>query len=101
MSELVKVAMRGEVPEDRAIIVEARGRKLALINAGGAFYAIDNACRHRGGSLGTGEIYGTRVVCPLHGWEFDFTTGANVDDPQMRVACFAVKVDGDDVFIEM
>jgi nitrite reductase (NADH) small subunit len=101
MSEFVKVAGRREIPENGAIVVEARGRRIALFNAGGAFYAIDNACRHLGGSLGAGEIYGTRVVCPLHGWEYDFTTGANLDDPEMRVACFAVKLEGNDVFIEI
>lgn len=101
MSELIRVARRGELSEDRALIVEVRDRKIALFNAGGYFYAIDNACRHLGGSLGAGEIYGTRVVCPLHGWEYDFTTGASVDDPDMRVACFSVKVEGDDVFIEI
>jgi len=101
MSELVKVAERGEIPEDRALIVEARGREIALFNVGGTYYAIDNACRHLGGSLGAGEVYGTRVVCPLHGWEYDFTTGASADDPEMRIACFAVKVEGDDVFVEM
>jgi nitrite reductase/ring-hydroxylating ferredoxin subunit len=101
MSEFVKVARCGEIPENGAIIVEARGRKIALFNVGAAFYAIDNACRHLGGSLGAGEIYGTRVVCPLHGWEYDFTTGASVDDPEMRVACFTVKLEGDDVFIEI
>ena len=46
-------------------------------------------------------FYGTRVICPLHGWEYDFTTGASVDDPETRVACFAVTVGGDDVFIEI
>jgi nitrite reductase (NADH) small subunit len=101
MSEFLKVARRGEIPEDGVIIVEVRGRKIALFNAGGAFYAIDNACLHLGGSLGAGEICGTRVVCPLHGWEYDFTTGASVDDPEMRVACFTVKLEGDDVFIEI
>jgi nitrite reductase/ring-hydroxylating ferredoxin subunit len=50
---------------------------------------------------GAGDVYGTRVVCPLHGWEYDFTTGASVDDPEMRVACFAVTVEGDDVYIEI
>jgi nitrite reductase/ring-hydroxylating ferredoxin subunit len=101
MSELVKVAGRGDIPEDRALVVEVRDRKIALFNASGAFYAIDNACLHLGGSLGAGEVYGTRVVCPLHGWEYDFTTGANVDDPEMRVGCFTVKLEGDDVFIEI
>ena len=101
MSEFVRVARCGEVPEDRALIVEARGRKIALFNAGGVLYAIDNACRHLGGSLGAGEVYGKRVVCPLHGWEYDFTTGANVDDPETRVACFRVKLEGNDILIEI
>jgi nitrite reductase/ring-hydroxylating ferredoxin subunit len=100
MSNIVKVANVREVPDGGAIVFEAHGRKIALFKSGGAFYAIDNACRHLGGSLGAGDLYGTRVVCPLHGWEYDFTTGASVDDPAMRLACFAVKVDGDDVFVE-
>lgn len=101
MAEMVKVARRAEIPQHRAKIVKAHGRTIALFNTGENIYAIDNACRHRGGSLGAGEIYGTRVICPLHGWEYDFTTGASVDDPQMRVACFPVKLEGDDVFIEI
>lgn len=101
MSELIKVAGRREIPDGGAIVVEAGGRKVALFNSGGSYYAIDDACRHLGGSLGAGDVYGTRVVCPLHGWEYDVTTGASVDDPEMRVACFTVTVEGDDVFIEI
>jgi nitrite reductase (NADH) small subunit len=101
MAELVRVAGRGDIPDGTGKVVEARGRKVALFNSGGSFYAIDNACRHLGGSLGEGDVYGTRVVCPLHGWEYDFTTGASVDDPETRVACFAVTVEGDDVLIEI
>ncbi len=101
MAELIKVAGRREIPDGGAIVVEAGGRKVALFNSGGSYYAIDDACRHLGGSLGAGDVYGTRVVCPLHGWEYDFTTGASVDDPEMRVACFAVRVEDDDVFIEI
>jgi nitrite reductase (NADH) small subunit len=101
MAESVKVARRDEVPNGGAIVVEARGRKVALFNSNGSYYALADACRHLGGSLGAGDVYGTRVICPLHGWEYDFTTGASVDDPEMRVACFAVTVEGDDVFIEI
>ena len=101
MAELVRVAGRGDIPDGTGKVVEARGRKIALFNSGGSFYAIDNACRHLGGSLGEGDVYGTRVVCPLHGWEYDFTTGASVDDPETRVACFTVTVEGDDVLIEI
>jgi nitrite reductase (NADH) small subunit len=101
MSESIKVAVLREIPDGSAIVVEVRGRKVALFNSGGSFYAIDNACRHLGGSLGAGEVYGTRVVCPLHGWEYDFTTGVSVDDPETRLACFTVRVEGDNVFVEI
>lgn len=101
MSALVKVAKRGEVPDGGARVVEACGRKIALFNRGGSFYAIDDACRHLGASLAAGDVYGTRVICPLHGWEYDLTTGASIDDPATRVGCFAVKVEGDEILVEI
>jgi nitrite reductase (NADH) small subunit len=101
LAEFVMAARRGDVPEGTGKIVEIGGRTLALFHANGEFYAIDNACKHRGGPLGEGEIYGTRVVCPWHGWEYDFATGCNVDDPSMKLACFAVKLDGEDVLVEI
>ncbi len=36
-----------------------------------------------------------------HGWEYDFTTGASIDDPATRVGCFAVKVEGDEILVEI
>jgi nitrite reductase (NADH) small subunit len=101
VGKFVRVAAKHEIPDGSGRTVEARGRKIALFNAGGNFYAIDNACQHRGGPLGEGEVYGTRVVCPWHGWEYDFAAGSNVDDPAMKLACFAVRVDGDDVLVEV
>jgi nitrite reductase (NADH) small subunit len=100
VASFVKVARCDEIPEGSGKMVEAGGRKIALFNSGGKFYAIDNTCRHRGGPLGEGDVFGTTVVCPWHGWEYDFTTGQNVDDPGVKVACFAVRVEGDDVLVE-
>jgi nitrite reductase (NADH) small subunit len=101
LAQFIKAAQRGDIPEGSAKMIEAAGRTLALFHANGQFYAIDNACLHQGGPLGEGEVYGTRVVCPWHGWEYDFATGCNVDDPSMKLACFAVKVEGDDIMIEI
>jgi nitrite reductase (NADH) small subunit len=99
MVDFVRVATREEIPDGRAILVKANGREIALFNSGGRFHAISNSCRHRGGPLAEGDIYGTRVVCPWHGWEYDFTTGKNPDDPGVSVSCYAVKVDGDEIFV--
>lgn len=101
MAEFVKVASASEISDGSGKTVNVRGRKIAVFNAGGSFYAIDDACRHRGGPLGEGEVYGTRVVCPWHGWEYEFSTGCNVDDPAMKLSCFAVKVEGGDVLVEI
>lgn len=101
MAEFVKVAAVDEIPDGKGRIVEARGRKIAVFNSGGRFYAIDNTCQHRGGPLGEGEVYGTRVVCPWHGWEYDFAAGCNVDDPTMKLVCFVVRVEGNNVLVEL
>jgi nitrite reductase/ring-hydroxylating ferredoxin subunit len=101
LAQFIKAARCNEIPEGRGMVIEAGGRTLALFHVGGQFYAIDNTCIHQGGPLGEGEVYGTRVVCPWHGWEYDFSTGCNVDDPSMKLACFAVKVEGDDVLVEI
>lgn len=97
---LVKVATRAELPAGTALLVEAAGKQIALFNAGGAFYAIDNTCEHRGGPLAEGDVDGTTVTCPWHGWEYDITTGANLDDPNIKLGCYPVKLDGDDILID-
>ena len=101
MAQFIKAARRSDIPEGSGKMIETGGRTLALFQSNGQFYAIDNACKHRGGTLGEGEVYGTRVVCPWHGWEYDFSTGRNVDDPSMKLSCFVVKVEGEDILVEI
>jgi nitrite reductase (NADH) small subunit len=99
-SRFVKIARCDGIEEGAGRVVEAEGRRIALFKSGGRFFAIANECLHRGGPLGEGMVYGTRVVCPLHGWEYDFTTGCAVDDPSVKLRCFALRVEGDDILIE-
>jgi nitrite reductase (NADH) small subunit len=100
VASFIKVATVAEVPEGAGKTVEAAGKQIALFNAGGKFFAIDNTCKHRGGPLGEGELDGTTVTCPWHGWEYDIATGANLDDASIKLGCYPVKVEGDDILIE-
>ena len=95
------VARVGEVAPGQARVVEIEGRTLALFNVDGRFYAIDNTCPHRGGPLGEGDLEGHIVLCPWHAWRWDVTTGHNANNPAVKVACYPVSVDGEDVFIEI
>jgi nitrite reductase (NADH) small subunit len=97
----VKVAQASEVEPGEGRVVEAGGRTLALFNVEGRFYAIDNTCAHRGGPLGEGDLEGRVVTCPWHGWRWDVTTGANANNPTLKLSCFPVSVESGQVFVEM
>lgn len=95
----VTVAKTSDVPPGTAKVILVAGRPVALFNAGGTFYAMDNACLHRGGPVGEGSLDGDVVTCPWHGWEYDVKTGANVGNPTARLRTYKVLVEGNDVKI--
>jgi nitrite reductase/ring-hydroxylating ferredoxin subunit len=95
------VAETHEVPPGRGRVVTAGGREVALFHVDGTFYAIDNACAHRGGPLGEGALRGPVVACPWHDWRYDVRTGENALDPRFRVARYPVRVEGTSLLIEI
>ena len=101
MATRVRVAAVADVPEGTGRVVEAGGRTLALFNVNGTFHALDNACPHRGGPLGEGDLDGPLVVCPWHAWRWDVTTGANANNPAVTVARVPVSVEAGAVFVQI
>ena len=92
MVEFVRVATAADVPPGTGTVVEAHGRRIALFNVDGTFYATDNTCLHRGGPVGEGDLEGVVVTCPWHGFQYDVTTGRNVFDPEVGLESFPVRV---------
>ena len=70
----------------------ADGVPIAVAHLDGAIYAVDNVCPHAGGPLGDGELVGSCVVCPLHGWSFDVITGVCSLDPELVLTRYATEV---------
>lgn len=97
MGEFVRVTGTTDVKSGQGIVVEVNGKPLAVFNVDGAFHAIDNTCIHRGGPLGEGDLEGSVVTCPWHGWQYDVTTGACVANPTAKVERYEVKVEDTDV----
>lgn len=89
-----------ELTPGEGTTVEMEGEKIALFNVDGDFYAIDDVCTHRGGSLSRGQLSGTEIICPMHRATFDVTTGevtrqpalSGVDTYEVRVADSEVQV---------
>ena len=42
---------------------------------GRSVYAVQAECPHSGGPLADGLVGGTTLICPLHAWKFDLSTG--------------------------
>ena len=97
MAEFVRVAGTADVQPGHGIVAEVNGKILAVFNVDGTFHAIDNTCLHRGGPLGEGDVEGSVVTCPWHGWQFNVATGECVNNPSGKVESYQVSVDGNDV----
>ena len=101
MASFTKVASASEIPTGTGKTVEVGDKSIAVFNCDGTFYAVDNTCKHQGGPLGEGDLSGTSVTCPWHGWEYDVTTGACSMDASISVQKFNVKVEGQDVLVSL
>jgi nitrite reductase (NADH) small subunit len=99
---LTKLTTQSELPHAGEAREFPLGDKVICVaNVNGTISAMDNVCLHRGGPLGQGVIEGDKVVCPWHGWQWDPKTGQAAQNPAAKVAVYPLKVEGDDVMIEL
>ncbi len=101
MPDFVTVVQVADLAPGQGKVIDVGGVAVALFNADGAFYALDNTCPHRGGPLGEGLVEGQAVTCPWHNWSFELKTGRHVATSKIRVACYPVRVVGSDVQVKL
>jgi 3-phenylpropionate/trans-cinnamate dioxygenase ferredoxin subunit len=96
--DYVTVGRVGDIEEGKGRTFEAAGRKLAVVLAGGTYYALDDLCSHAEASLGEGRVEEGQVECPRHGALFDLATGAAASLPAVKpVGSHPVRVSGDEI----
>lgn len=95
----VRLASAAEIPPGSARAYAVGRYEVALFNAGGRFYALENSCPHQGGPIADGWLEGTEITCPWHGWCFDVRDGKMTLGDFARIARFAVDVRGQDVYV--
>lgn len=100
VSARVRVCLLEELPVGLGRAFEVAGRQIALFRTRkGKVFAVDNRCPHKGGPLAEGMLAGDAVVCPLHAFRFELSTG-DCDQPgTCPVGTYAVTVDGEEVYV--
>ncbi|MEX0924267.1 MAG: non-heme iron oxygenase ferredoxin subunit [Rhodovibrionaceae bacterium] len=97
-----KVASKSELDDEEVIGVEVEETQIAIYRLGDAFYATSNICTHAFAFLSDGYIEDDCVECPLHQQLFRIATGEAVEGPaEEDLKTFPVKVEGDDILVEV
>ena len=101
----MKVCTVADIPAGEARRFEVGERLIAVFNLGDeGFRALDAICSHAHYFLDEGELDADdeTIECPKHGSTFDMNTGKPRTLPATQpVDAFAVKVDNDDILIEV
>ena len=97
---MLRVCAVDELPAGEAVRVEAE-IPIAVFNADGSFYAIDDTCTHQDASLADGWLEGCQVECPLHASAFDLRTGLPSCPPAKKpVRTYPVVVTDGVIFVD-
>lgn len=101
VGEWVRVAVVSDVPVGAGMRIEIDDEPIAIWNVDGRFYATSDLCTHEETSLSEGDLWDETIECPLHGAQFNVRTGAVESLPAIfPLATYAVKVEGDELFVE-
>ena len=97
-----RICAKSELPgTDSANEFHAGDTMVCVANVGGEYHAMNNMCAHRGGPLGQGPVMDGKVICPFHGWMWNPKTGIADDDPHRPIAVYKLRIEGEDVFVDI
>ncbi|BCL32065.1 bifunctional 3-phenylpropionate/cinnamic acid dioxygenase ferredoxin subunit [Streptomyces aurantiacus] len=80
---MIPVCRLDDLPAGESVRVDT-APPIAVFNADGDLYAVDDTCTHQDASLSEGWLEGCLVECPLHAASFDLRTGQPTCLPARR-----------------
>ncbi len=96
----VKLGSIEAVPMGQGLSFSVEGEEIAIFRSrAGEVSAIENKCPHANGPLAEGIIGEGKVVCPLHGHQFDLSTGKGCDRNE-SVRSFPAWIENGELYID-
>lgn len=98
---MLRACLLTELPPGESIRIPGP-EPIAVFNADGELFAIDDTCTHQDASLSDGWLEGCTVECPLHEACFDLRTGLPTGPPAKRpVRTYPVVVSDGEVYVSL
>ena len=104
MAEEVRLCARDDLEPSTARRFDVGDHRIAVVRIGDDCYAVGDRCSHEDYSLSEGAVLAEEceIECWKHGSTFDLRTGRPCSLPATKpVPTYAVRVDGDDVYVEL
>jgi nitrite reductase/ring-hydroxylating ferredoxin subunit len=100
--ERARVGTVGDFADGVMVRVEAAGKEWVVVRDGDDWFAFPDRCTHAKRPLSDGEFEAGVVTCIYHGATFDLRRDGRPTMPAIRpLACHAVAVEGDEVFLAL
>jgi nitrite reductase/ring-hydroxylating ferredoxin subunit len=81
--------------------IELNGKKLCLIRHQQKLYVVQNSCPHAGGILSGGWCKEAHIVCPIHRYEYNLTTGRGAPGQGDYIDIYPTEQRKDGVYVGM
>ena len=97
-----RIASVSEIGVDGILGLDVDGSPVALYRLASEVFATAGICTHALAVLSDGFVEDGKIECPLHQGQFDIRSGKALCAPVTEdLRTYAVKLEGDDVFIDM
>ena len=97
-----RIASLSEIAVDAVLGVDVEGSPVALYRLANEVFATAGICTHAMALLSDGFVEDGKIECPLHQGQFDIRSGKALCAPATEdLRTYAVKLDGDDILIDM
>jgi len=100
MERFIEVANVKDIQPGQSKLIHLGYQSIAIFNANGAFYAVDEYCTRDGGSLSDGTLVGTTIMCSSDHCTFYLPTGECLDSRTKPLATYAVNIIGEVITLD-
>jgi nitrite reductase/ring-hydroxylating ferredoxin subunit len=100
MTEFVRAAAVGDIPNGRGKLWRHADKRIALIRTDSGVFAADNRCPHEGYALVQGDVSGDVLTCAWHNWKFRLADGEYLFGGE-NIRTYPVEVRDGYVFVDV
>lgn len=102
MSKWVNVILAQDLKIGQHTVIFVENHGIAVFNAGGEFYAVEDSCTHLQLPLRNGHLESNIIECPFHGARFCLKTGKVKSPPAFEdLLTFPVRVEAGMIQVEV